>query len=97
MTWKTLDRPEPVTIISNTDVEGAAFLEHAHSRLEEFHLYENINASYSGFQASTVFRNADPPTFAVLATWNIGVSSWNCKCSFSSLKVLHSYFCLCFS
>ena len=74
MIWKPIDRPEPVTIISNTDVEGASFLQHAHNRLEEFHIYENANANYTGFQASTVFANTDPPLFAVLATWNIGVS-----------------------
>lgn len=68
------DRPEPVTIISNTDIEGAQFLNHAHARLVEYHLYENQNASYTGFEAETVFRKADPPEFAVLATWNIGVS-----------------------
>jgi hypothetical protein len=68
------DRPEPVTIISNTDTEGAQFLNHAHARLVEYHLYENQNASYTGFEAETVFRAADPPEFAVLATWNIGVS-----------------------
>lgn len=78
------DRPEPVTIISNTDAEGAALLNHAHARLAEFHLYENQNASYTGFEAETAFRNADPPEFAVMATWNIGVS----------LKVRRS-FCAC--
>uniref|UniRef100_A0A7S4T5Q1 Amine oxidase domain-containing protein n=1 Tax=Ditylum brightwellii TaxID=49249 RepID=A0A7S4T5Q1_9STRA len=65
------DRPEPVTIISNTDIEGRAFLNHAHNRLVEFHRYENENADYTGFQAQTVFRKQDPPEFAVLATWNI--------------------------
>lgn len=64
------DRPEPVTIISNTDKEGAIFLEHAHSQLRYFHLYENVNASYTGFQGEQVFNSATLPEFAVLATWN---------------------------
>ena len=66
------DRPEPVTIISNTDIEGTEFLKHAHERLEEYHMYETTNNTYTGFQASQIFRNAKPPEFAVLATWNIG-------------------------
>lgn len=64
------DRPEPVTIISNTDTEGASFLKHAHDRLKQYHLYEVVNASYTGFEAQQVFDRADEPTFAVLATWN---------------------------
>lgn len=84
------DRPEPVTIISNTDVEGQAFLRHAHDRLTEFHVYENRNASYSGFEAQTIFRRADPPTFAVLATWNIGVSFYvqYCVLAYSRIHAL---------
>lgn len=66
------DRPEPVTIISNTDTEGAMFLKHAHDRLKEYHLYDVVNASYTGFRAQQVFDAADEPSFAVLATWNIG-------------------------
>jgi len=65
------DRPNPVTIISNTDTEGAAFLKHAHDRLKEYHLYDVVNATYTGFEAQQVFDTADEPTFAVLATWNI--------------------------
>ena len=64
------DRPEPVTIISNTDIEGAAFLQHAHNRLQQFHLYEAVNASYTGFEAQQAFAAAGEPAFAVLATWN---------------------------
>lgn len=64
------EKPEPVTIISNTDLEGAEFLKHAHGRLEEFHLYNNLNASYTGSEAITVFGETSPPTFAVLSTWN---------------------------
>ena len=66
------DRPEPVTIISNTDTEGASFLGHAHDRLRQYHLYEAVNASYTGFEAQQIFDRASDPTFAVLATWNIG-------------------------
>lgn len=68
------DRPEPVTIISSTDTEGALFLEHAHSRISNYHIYEAQNVSYTGFQAQQTFRNAPPPEFAVLATWNVAVS-----------------------
>ena len=64
------DRPEPVTIISNTDTEGATFLEHAHDQLRYFHVYENVNASYTGFQGEQAFNNAALPEFGVLATWN---------------------------
>lgn len=67
------ERPEPVTIISNTDLEGAEFLKHAHSRLEEFHLYNNPNATYTGSQAQTVFSTTSPPVFAVLSTWNTDI------------------------
>lgn len=67
------ERPEPVTIISNTDLEGAEFLKHAHSRLEEFHLYNNPNATYTGSQAQTVFGAVSPPVFAVLSTWNTDI------------------------
>jgi uncharacterized membrane protein YgcG len=64
------EKPEPVTIISNTDLEGAEFLKHAHGRLEEFHLYNNPNASYTGSEAISIFGETSPPTFAVLSTWN---------------------------
>lgn len=67
------ERPEPVTIISNTDLEGAELLRHAHSRLEEFHLYGNPNATYTGSQAQTVFSETSPPVFAVLSTWNTDI------------------------
>jgi hypothetical protein len=66
------DRPEPVTIISNTDIEGAAFLKHAHDQMKQYHLYENFNSSYSGFRGAAVFDKSKPPEYAVLATWNIG-------------------------
>lgn len=70
------DRPEPVTIISNTDTEGAAFLRHAHDRLKEYHLYNTENATYSGFEAQQVFDSSDEPSFAVLATWNPGTFAY---------------------
>ena len=66
------DRPEPVTIISNTDIEGASFLKHAHDRLKKYHLYHAVNATFTGFEAQQVFDETKEPTFAVLATWNIG-------------------------
>lgn len=65
------DRPEPVTILSNSDLEGAQFLAHAHARMEEYHLYENSNnRNYTGFEATQVFSDTSPPEFAVLSTWN---------------------------
>jgi Hint-domain len=67
------ERPDPVTIISNTDLEGAELLKHAHGRLEEFHLYNNPNATYTGSEAITVFGETSPPTFAVLSTWNTDI------------------------
>ena len=66
------DRPEPVTIISNTDVEGRTFLSHAHERLKQYHLYEKENKTYTGFTAQQIFDNAKDPEFAVLSTWNSG-------------------------
>lgn len=69
------DRPEPVTILSDKDLEGAEFLKHAHERLVEFHTYYNTEpaVNYTGFQASSVFANSQPPTFGLLSTWNIAV------------------------
>jgi hypothetical protein len=64
------DRPEPVTILSNSDLESAQFLQHAHDRLLQYHLYENTNASYTGFEATAAFANVNPPEFGVLSTWN---------------------------
>jgi len=64
------DRPEPVTFITNKDLEGKSFLKHAHKRLEEYHLYEKEDAPYTGFLAYQIFEKTSPPLFAVLATWN---------------------------
>eukprot|EP00934_Nitzschia_sp_Nitz4_P000981 Nitzschia sp. Nitz4//scaffold21_size171442//131466//134153//NITZ4_002183-RA/size171442-augustus-gene-0.190-mRNA-1//1//CDS//3329542477//981//frame0 len=69
------DRPEPVTILANTDLEGQEFLKHAHERLVEFHTYYNTEpaVNYTGFTASQVFANSDPPTFALLSVWNTAI------------------------
>eukprot|EP00633_Aureoumbra_lagunensis_P003462 CAMPEP_0197301690 /NCGR_PEP_ID=MMETSP0890-20130614/50557_1 /TAXON_ID=44058 ORGANISM="Aureoumbra lagunensis, Strain CCMP1510" /NCGR_SAMPLE_ID=MMETSP0890 /ASSEMBLY_ACC=CAM_ASM_000533 /LENGTH=735 /DNA_ID=CAMNT_0042781059 /DNA_START=255 /DNA_END=2462 /DNA_ORIENTATION=+ len=67
------DRPEPVTIISSSTVEGEMFLQHAHDRLTEYHLYENPDPSYTPFEARQILENGDPPAFAILATWNTAV------------------------
>jgi hypothetical protein len=69
------ERPEPVTIISNTDLEGRQFLQHAHDRLVEYHLYEKTDGNYTGFEASKIFDETSPPEFAVLSTWN-GAVTW---------------------
>ena len=66
-------RPEPVTFIDDSDMEGEYYLRHAHERLMNYHLYENPDANYTGFQASRVFSEVQPPEFAVLSTWNIAV------------------------
>lgn len=42
------ERSEPVTFITNQDLEGKEFLAHAHARLAEFHQYENPGAPHSG-------------------------------------------------
>ena len=69
------DRPEPVTIMSNSDLEGAQFLRHAHDRSEQFHLYENVGANYTGSEALQAFMGVQPPEFGVLSTWNT-VITW---------------------
>ena len=68
------DRPEPVTIMSNSDLEGAQFLRHAHDRLEQFHLYENVGANYTGSEALQAFMGVQPPEFGVLSTWNTAIT-----------------------
>ena len=67
------DRPEPVTIISDKDMEGAEFLKHAHDQLMNYHLYEKADAPYTGFEASQILAGAQPPTFAMLSTWNTAI------------------------
>jgi Hint-domain len=67
------DRPEPVTIISDQDLEGQMFLQHAHDRLMYYHQYEKLDAPYTGFQASQILPNIEPPKFAVLSTWNTAI------------------------
>ena len=72
------DRPEPITILANTDLEGSEFLKHAHQRLVDYHQYYNVNpsvvgANYSGFEAATVFAQVQPPLYAILSTWDTSV------------------------
>lgn len=67
------DREEPVTVFTNQDLEGAEFLAHAHQRLVDFHQLYNTDATYTGFQASTVFSQVEPPPYAFLSTWNTAV------------------------
>jgi heme-degrading monooxygenase HmoA len=67
------ERAEPVTIISNQDLEGSEFLKHAHARLQDYHLFQNPGGNYTGFEASQVFQATNPPEFAVLSTWNTAV------------------------
>ncbi|KAJ8613021.1 hypothetical protein CTAYLR_004044 [Chrysophaeum taylorii] len=65
------ERPEPVTIISDSTIEGQMFLEHAHDRITEYHIYENVSPSYAVFTAQQLLTTSGPPAFAVVATWNI--------------------------
>lgn len=68
------ERPEPVTILSNKDLEGAQFLRHAHSRLVDYHINEDFEGrDYTGFQATQLFGTIEEPTFAVLSTWNTAI------------------------
>ncbi|VEU40048.1 unnamed protein product [Pseudo-nitzschia multistriata] len=70
------DRPEPVTILSDTNPEEEDFLRHAHERLVDYHVYGEDNArllnasAYSPFQFRKIIESSPPPTFAVLANWN---------------------------
>jgi hypothetical protein len=67
------DRPEPITIFTDTDLEGAEFLKHAHERLVDYHQLYNTDATYTGFEASTVFSRVEPPPYAILSTWNSAI------------------------
>jgi len=67
------DRPEPVTILSDKDLEGRQFLLHAHQRLMDYHMYYKQDAPYTGFQASQVLADVKPPQFAMLSTWNTAI------------------------
>lgn len=66
-------RPEPITFIAPSDLEGRTLLEHAHSRVVDFHLYEKEDANYTGFEAQRVFSAVEPPEFGILSTWNIAI------------------------
>lgn len=67
------DRPEPVTILSESDLESAQFLRHAHERLVDYHLYDNTNGNYTGAEVTAAFRGVEPPPMGVLSTWNVAV------------------------
>lgn len=67
------ERPEPVTIISNQDLEGREFLRHAHQRLIDYHINEDTGTELSGFQVQTLFQNIALPEYAVLSTWNTAI------------------------
>jgi hypothetical protein len=56
-------------------LEGRQFLQHAHDRLVEYHLYEKTDGNYTGFEANKIFGETNPPEFAVLSTWN-GAVTW---------------------
>jgi hypothetical protein len=51
------DRPEPITFITNDDIEGRQFLAHAHARLREYHEYESSDL-YTRKCPPIVFTNS---------------------------------------
>jgi len=68
------DRKQPVTLISASTAEGKVMLEHAHERLVEYHTYHaTLPADLPPYEITKTLQGAEPPQFAVLATWNIGV------------------------
>jgi Hint-domain len=67
------DRPEPVTILSETDLEGSEFLKHAHQQLMDYHLLYKQDAPYTGLQATEMLQNVKPPQFAMLSTWDSAI------------------------
>jgi Hint-domain len=67
------DRPEPVTILSDTDLEGKEFLLHAHQRLMDYHLMYKEDANYTGLEASQILQNVVPPQFAMMSTWDTAI------------------------
>jgi hypothetical protein len=89
------ESPTPVTIISNTDLEGSEFLKHAHSRLEKYHVEVNVAGNYTGFEATQIFSETEVPTFAVLATWNTAVpwagGAWHMWTDLSNFVVNEAY------
>jgi hypothetical protein len=66
-------RPEPVTIIADQDLEGKELLLHAHKRLMDYHLYEKLDANYTGFEANQILQDIEPPSFGILSTWNTAI------------------------
>lgn len=90
------ERPEPVTILTQKDLEGAEFLKHAHDRLVQFHLYNNVGAPYTGFEASQVLADTEVPQFAVLSTWNTAVpwagGAWHSWTDTTNIRVATSPF-----
>jgi hypothetical protein len=67
------NREEPVTIIADQDLEGKELLAHAHKRLMDYHLYEKLDANYTGFEANQILRDIEPPSFGILSTWNTAI------------------------
>ena len=72
------NRADPVTIISNTTVEGRLFLQKAHDRLKDYHktatsLPAGAAAPYQITQVMDAPWNV-APEFGVLATWNIATA-----------------------
>ena len=85
------ERPEPVTFISNQDLESREFLRHAHQRLLNYHLEEETESELTGFQVDQLFRAVQLPTFAVLATWNTAVpwagGAWHTWTDLSNVQI----------
>lgn len=54
------ERSDPVTFITNERLEGKEFLQHAHERLEEYHLYQIENATFTGECLSVALSERSP-------------------------------------
>lgn len=67
------DRREPVTIVSASTTEGKLMLDHAHDRLMQYHKYHATMPGMSAYEINKKLKTLEPPEFAVLATWNVGV------------------------
>lgn len=85
------ERPEPVTIISNKDLEGREFLRHAHGRLADFHITGQSDTELTGFQVASIFQDTALPEYAVLATWNTAIpwagGAWHTWTDLSNIQL----------
>lgn len=85
------ERPEPITFISDQDLEGREFLRHAHQRLVNHHLEGQNESELTGFQMDQLFQGVQLPTFAVLSTWSTSVpwagGAWHTWTDLSNIQI----------